>query len=53
FSPTILFFTEHFKSFNHVFWLSAIFSNCQAPSHNTCHIFAQQDDVKHITTGSY
>lgn len=53
FGPAILFSTERFESFNHVFRLSAIFSNRQAPSRDTCHIFARQDDVKHIATGGY
>lgn len=53
FGPPILFSTERFKSFNHVFRLSAIYSNCQAPSRDTCHMFSQQDDVKHIVTGGF
>lgn len=53
FGPPLLFSTERFESFNHVFRLSAIFSNRQAPSHDTCHIFARQDDIKHIITGGF
>ena len=53
FGPAILFSTERFESFNHVFRLSAIFSNRQAPSRDSCNIFARQDDVKHIVTGGF
>lgn len=53
FGPPILFSTERFESFNHVFRLSAIFSNRQAPSRDTCHMFARQDDVKHVVTGGF
>ena len=53
FGPTILFFTEHYESFNHVFQLSCIYSNCQAPSHNSCNTFVAQDHIKHIAMGGY
>lgn len=53
FGPPILFSTERFESFNHVFRLSAIFSNRQAPSRDTCHMFARQDDVKHVVSGGF
>jgi len=53
FGPAILFSTEHYESFNHVFQLSSIHSNWQAPSHDTCQSFADQDIVKHIVTGGY
>ena len=53
FGPPILFSTKHFESFNHMFQLSAVFSNCQAPSHNMCQMFAWQDDMKHIVTGGF
>jgi len=53
FSPAIVFSTERYESFNHVFWLSCIHSNRQAPSRDTCRIFAHQDTVKHIATGRY
>lgn len=53
FGPAILFSTERYKSFNHVFRLSSIHSNRQAPSRDTCQSFADQDIVKHIVTGGY
>ncbi|KAH8978821.1 hypothetical protein EDB86DRAFT_2815391 [Lactarius hatsudake] len=53
FGPAILFSTERYESFNHVFRLSCIFSNRQAPSHDSCNAFAAQDRIKHITTGGY
>ncbi|KAF9237455.1 hypothetical protein BU15DRAFT_48704 [Melanogaster broomeanus] len=51
FGPAILFSTERFESFNHVFCLASIYSNRQAPSRDTCQVFAEQDAVKHIVTG--
>ncbi|KAG1898287.1 uncharacterized protein F5891DRAFT_903088, partial [Suillus fuscotomentosus] len=53
FGPALLFSTEHFESFNHVFQLAAIYSNRQAPSRDTCNAFAMQDIVKHIVTGGF
>jgi hypothetical protein len=49
----IVFSTERYKSFNHVFHLSCIYSNCQVPSRDSCKTFSQQDIMKHITTGGY
>ncbi|KAG1803360.1 hypothetical protein EV424DRAFT_1331009, partial [Suillus variegatus] len=53
FGPAIVFSTERYESFNHVFRLSCIYSNRQAPSRDTCKTFARQDIMKHITTGGY
>ncbi|KAH7918288.1 hypothetical protein BV22DRAFT_1024813 [Leucogyrophana mollusca] len=53
FGPAIIFSTERYESFNHVFRLACIYSNRQAPSRDTCTIFARQDLVKHIATGGY
>ncbi|KAG8215182.1 hypothetical protein J3R82DRAFT_8704 [Butyriboletus roseoflavus] len=51
FGPVILFSTEKYKSFNGIYHLSSVYSNRQAPSHNTCQLFAKQDNVKHIVSG--
>ncbi|KAF8833805.1 hypothetical protein BDN67DRAFT_992780 [Paxillus ammoniavirescens] len=51
FGPAILFSTECYESFNHIFRLTSIYSNHQAPSQDTCQTFAEQDNVKHIITG--
>ncbi|KIJ11470.1 hypothetical protein PAXINDRAFT_84506, partial [Paxillus involutus ATCC 200175] len=51
FGPAVLFSTERYESFNHVFRLASIYSNRQAPSRDTCQIFAEQDNVKHVVTG--
>lgn len=53
FGPAILFSTERYESFNHVFRLSCIFSNRAAPSQDTCNSFAAQDIVKHVATGGF
>ncbi|KAG2120425.1 uncharacterized protein F5147DRAFT_562462 [Suillus discolor] len=53
FGPAILFSTERYESFNHIFRLACIHSNQQGPSQDTCRIFARQDIVKHIATGGY
>ena len=53
FGPAILYSTERYESFNHVFCLSCIYSNRQAPSRDSCNIFAAQDRIKHIATGGY
>ncbi|KAI0694332.1 hypothetical protein BC835DRAFT_1274657, partial [Cytidiella melzeri] len=53
FGPVILFLTEHYESFNHIFWLSSIHSNWQSPSHNSCKTFAAQDAVKHVALGGF
>jgi hypothetical protein len=53
FGPAIIFSTERYESFNHVFRLSAIYSNRRAPSRDTCRSFASQDIIKHIATGGF
>ncbi|OJA17351.1 hypothetical protein AZE42_13066, partial [Rhizopogon vesiculosus] len=53
FGPAIIFSTERYESFNHVFRLTCIYSNRQAPSHDSCRIFAHQDIVKHVATGGF
>ncbi|KAG2145797.1 hypothetical protein DEU56DRAFT_708851, partial [Suillus clintonianus] len=53
FGPAVIFSTERYESFNHVFRLSCVYSNRQAPSRDTCRIFAHQDAIKHIVTGGY
>ena len=53
FGPTILFSTERYESFNHVFRLASIYSNRQAPSRDACQLFAEQDNVKHVVTGGF
>ncbi|KIK81803.1 hypothetical protein PAXRUDRAFT_47509, partial [Paxillus rubicundulus Ve08.2h10] len=53
FSPAILFSTEHFESFNHIFRLAAIYSNRQAPSRDTCQVFSEQDTIKHIVSSGF
>lgn len=53
FGPAIIFSTERYESFNHVFRLTCIYSNRQAPSRDSCRIFAHQDIVKHIATGGF
>ncbi|KAG1895977.1 uncharacterized protein F5891DRAFT_1193606 [Suillus fuscotomentosus] len=53
FGPAILFSTERFESFNHVFHLTCIHSNRQAPSRDTCNTFASHDIIKHVVTGGF
>ncbi|KAI0040147.1 hypothetical protein FA95DRAFT_1464700, partial [Auriscalpium vulgare] len=53
FGPAIVFSTERYESFNHVFRLTCIHSNRQAPSRDTCRTFALHDAVKHIATGGF
>ncbi|KAG1753908.1 uncharacterized protein EDB91DRAFT_1043935, partial [Suillus paluster] len=53
FGPAIIFSTERYESFNHVFRLSCIHSNRRAPSRDTCRLFAYQDIVKHVATGGF
>ncbi|KAG2130585.1 hypothetical protein BD769DRAFT_1297329, partial [Suillus cothurnatus] len=53
FGPAIVFSTERYELFNHVFHLSCIYSNHQAPSRDSCKTFSWQDIMKHITTGRY
>ena len=53
FGPAILFSTERYELFNHVYCLASIYSNRQAPSRDSCQLFAAQDHVKHIVTGGF
>ncbi|KAG2112620.1 uncharacterized protein F5147DRAFT_531484, partial [Suillus discolor] len=53
FGPAVIFSTERYESFNHVFRLSCVYSNRQAPSRDSCRTFAHQDIVKHIVMGGY
>ncbi|KIK77829.1 hypothetical protein PAXRUDRAFT_356420 [Paxillus rubicundulus Ve08.2h10] len=53
FGPAIIFSTERYESFNHVFRLSCTYSSRQGPSQDTCRRFAQLDLVKHVITGGY
>ncbi|KAF8868695.1 hypothetical protein BD779DRAFT_1459482 [Infundibulicybe gibba] len=53
FGPAILFSTERYESFNHVFRLTCIHSNRQAPSRDSCRTFSIQDRMKHIVFGGY
>ncbi|KAI5995504.1 hypothetical protein EDD15DRAFT_2365685 [Pisolithus albus] len=53
FGPAIIFSTERYESFNHVFWLTCIHSSRQSPSQETCRMFARFDLIKHIVTGGY
>jgi hypothetical protein len=53
FGPAILFSTERYESFNHVFRLASIYSNRQAPSRDACHLFAEQENVKHVVSGGF
>ena len=53
FGPANLFSTKCYESFNHIFCLSCIFSNCTALSWDTCNNFSAQDNVKHIVIGGF
>lgn len=53
FGPSIIFSTECYESFNHIFHLSCIHSNHQAPSKDSCKTFAHHNIVKHIATGGF
>ena len=53
FRPAILFSTEHYEFFNHIFCLLCIHSNCSAPSQDMCNSFAAQDTMKHVATGGF
>lgn len=53
FEPAILFSTERYESFNHIFRLVNIYSNRQAPSHDTCRAFGAHNIIKHIVTGGF
>ncbi|EJF57509.1 hypothetical protein DICSQDRAFT_69263, partial [Dichomitus squalens LYAD-421 SS1] len=51
--PALLFSTERYESFNHLFRLSSIHSNRQAPSRDIAASFANQDRCRHMMTGGY
>ncbi|KAH8993098.1 hypothetical protein EDB83DRAFT_2304552 [Lactarius deliciosus] len=53
FGPAVLFSTERYESFNHVFRLLCIYSNRQVPSRDSCNAFAALDRIKHVATGGY
>jgi hypothetical protein len=53
FGPALLYSTERYESFNHVFRLCSIYSNKQAPSRDICTMFASMDAIKHIVSGGY
>ncbi|KAI0819953.1 hypothetical protein BC628DRAFT_1281023, partial [Trametes gibbosa] len=53
FGPAILFSTERYESFNHIFRLSSVYSNRQAPSRDSCKAFASNDAMKHIVSGGF
>jgi hypothetical protein len=53
FGPALLFSTECYESFNMVFRLSLIHSNCQVPSRDCAITFAQLNRVKHIALGGW
>ncbi|KAG1736269.1 hypothetical protein EDD22DRAFT_745936, partial [Suillus occidentalis] len=53
FGPAVIFSTERYESFNHVFRLTCVYSNRQAPSRDSCRVFAHQDIIKHIVTGGF
>ncbi|KAI0316169.1 hypothetical protein OF83DRAFT_1018212, partial [Amylostereum chailletii] len=53
FGPAILFSTERYESFNHVFRLSCVHSNRSTSSLDSCQSFAILDAVKHVVTGGF
>ncbi|KAH9946546.1 hypothetical protein B0H21DRAFT_808883 [Amylocystis lapponica] len=53
FGPALLFSTERYESFNHIFRLCSIHSNRQAPSRDIAVAFANQARCRHMTTGGY
>ncbi|KAI6138558.1 hypothetical protein BKA82DRAFT_158153 [Pisolithus tinctorius] len=53
FGPALLFSTECYESYNHVFRLSCIHSSRHGPSQDSCRKFARLDQVKHILTGGF
>ena len=48
-----MFLTKRYESFNHVFRLTCVYSNRQAPSRDTCNVFAYHDIIKHVATGGF
>ncbi len=53
FGPPLLFSTERYESFNHIFRLCSIHSNRQAPSRDIAAAFANQERVRHMVSGGY
>ncbi|KAH9899976.1 hypothetical protein C8Q73DRAFT_754715 [Cubamyces lactineus] len=53
FGPALLFSTERYESFNHIFRLCSIHSNRQAPSRDIARTFANQERCRHMVTGGY
>ncbi|KAI0369657.1 hypothetical protein BV20DRAFT_945672 [Pilatotrama ljubarskyi] len=51
--PALLFSTERYESFNHIFRLCSIHSNRQAPSRDIAAAFANQERCRHMVTGGY
>ena len=53
FGPAIIFSTEHYESYNHVFRLTCIHSTRLGPSQDSCRRFAHLDIVKHVISGGF
>ncbi|KAI0689246.1 hypothetical protein C8T65DRAFT_731047 [Cerioporus squamosus] len=53
FGSSLLFSTERYESFNHIFRLCSIHSNRQAPSRDIANAFAHQERCRHVLTGGY
>ncbi|KAH9885843.1 hypothetical protein C8Q73DRAFT_814547 [Cubamyces lactineus] len=53
FGPPLLFSTERYESFNHIFRLCSIHSNRQAPSRDIARTFANQERCRHMVSGGY
>ncbi|KAI9000497.1 hypothetical protein BD414DRAFT_404535 [Trametes punicea] len=53
FGPALLFSTERYESFNHIFRLCSIHSNRQAPSRDIAATFANQERCRHVLSGGY
>ncbi|KAI0829952.1 hypothetical protein BC628DRAFT_1314715 [Trametes gibbosa] len=53
FGPALLFSTERYESFNHIFRLCSIHSNRQAPSRDIAKTFANQDRCHHVASGGF
>lgn len=53
FGPPLLYSTERYESFNHVFRMCSVLSNRQSPSHDICKQFGAFAAIKHVVTGGY
>ncbi|KAI0750509.1 hypothetical protein C8Q74DRAFT_1211986 [Fomes fomentarius] len=53
FGPALIFSTERYEAFNHIFRLCSIHSNWQAPSRDIAITFAHQARCRHMVTGGY